>query len=237
MSHIKGWSHSRLVTFEKCKLWAYYAYVLKVPEPERELRPGQTEHANERGTRIHEAAELFVKNEQRMELLPELSKFKAEFERLRELFKKGKVSLEGEWTFDRDWQPVAWRDTKAWARMKLDALVRISDTEAVVIDYKSGRLFGNEIKHAEQAQLYQAGAFMRYPDIKKVITEFWYTDINELKTTKYTRAQGMRFIPMFERRGDAVINERDWKANPNIFSCKWCPYGPKGTKHCKEGVQ
>ena len=237
MSHITAWSHSKLVVYEKCHLWAYYAYVLRIPEPERPLPEGKKEHANDRGTRIHGLAEAYVGSEQRMEIPAELEKFTPEFEQLRELNKQGKVSMEGEWAMSREWKPVAWNSPDAWVRMKLDALVQMSPTKAVVIDYKTGKLFGNEVKHAEQAQLYQLATFMRFPDLKEVITEFWYTDVNELKPMKYTRAQGSRFMPTFEKRGDAIVNERNWDANPNIFSCKWCPYGPKGTGHCKSGVQ
>ena len=35
----------------------------EVPEPERALRPGQTEHANDRGSRIHDNCELYVRGD------------------------------------------------------------------------------------------------------------------------------------------------------------------------------
>ena len=34
-----------------------------------------------------------------------------------------------------------------WARIKLDAIVHEDETSARVIDYKTGRQFGNEIAH------------------------------------------------------------------------------------------
>lgn len=234
---IKTWSYSRLSIFEQCKLRAKLAYIDRIPEPERPLPPGKTEHANDRGTRVHEAAELFVKNENRIELLPELRHFAPEYEKLRALYKEGKVSLEGEWAVDKYWTPVAWNAPDAWARMKLDAFVRLTPSHAVVIDFKTGRRFGNEVKHAEQGQLYQLAAFVRYPDIEKIDVEFWYTDQNELTRTSFTRSQGLRFLPAYERRGLAVTETTDFPANPNAFSCKWCPYGPKGTGHCSKGVQ
>lgn len=233
---IRTWSYSRLSVFEQCKLRAKLQYIDKIPEPERPLPPGKTEHANDRGSRVHEAGELFVKSDNRIELAPELKHFEAEFERLRDLYKQGKVSLEGEWAHDSQWMPIGWNDPKAWIRLKLDCMVRISPKHAAVIDYKTGKLRGNEIKHAEQGQLYQLATFLRFPDLEKIDVEFWYTDLNDLTRVSYTRAQGMRFLENFTNRGKSMTECLDFQPNPNIFSCKWCPYGPKKTGHCTVGV-
>lgn len=230
---INSWSHSRIGDFEKCKFLCWLKHDQKIPEPERQLRPGQTEHANDRGSRIHDSAEKYVRGE--MELIPELRSFEAEFVRLRELFKRGSVSLEGEWGMDRNWEPTSWKT--AWHRSKLDALVHISPEEAVVIDYKSGRRFGNEIKHGEQTQLYALNTVLRFPLLEKVTTELWYTDVNELYRQVFTRDQALRFRANWDKRGNAVTSCTKWDPNPNVFSCKWCPYGPWGTGHCTVGVQ
>ena len=235
MTQIDAWSYSRLTTFEQCKLRAKLAYVDRIPEPPRPLPPGKTEHANDRGTRIHTAAELYIQRD--MELAPELCTFAPEFQRLRELYREKKVTLEGEWAVDRDWNPISWRDKKAWARIKLDAFVQLTKEHGVVIDYKTGKKFGNEIKHAEQCQLYQLAAFLRYPNLKVIDVELWYTDQDELTHMRYTREQGMRFFNKFHNRGLAITDAEDFPANPNIFTCRWCPYGPAGTGHCTVGVQ
>ena len=169
MQRIKAGSYTRLSTFESCKFRAKLAYIDKIPEPERPLPPGKTEHANVRGTRLHEAAELYVKGG--TELIPELSKFETEFKKLRSMYKAGQVSTEGDWCFNRRWEPVPWMSADAWVRIKLDAIAFMSSDYAVVIDYKSGKRYGNEIKHGEQCQLYQLGSFIRYPKIQKITTE------------------------------------------------------------------
>lgn len=231
---IDAWSYSRLATFQQCKLRAKLAYVDRIPEPPRPLPPGKTEHANDRGNRIHEAAELYVQGG--IELIDELKFFDAELRELRALYKAGKVSLEGEWAFDKDWMPTNWRSVDVWARIKLDAFVHLSKTHGVVIDYKSGRKSGNEIKHAEQCQLYQLAAFMKYPELDVIDVELWYTDQDEITHQRYTREQGMRSFQLFDRRGHAITSETNFPPSPNIFSCKWCPYGPTGTGHCAVGV-
>lgn len=231
---IKAWSYSRLVEFEQCKLRAKLKNIDRIPEPARPLPPGKTEHANDRGTRIHDAAERFVRGG--VELIPELKTFEVEFHDLRNKYEHGMVSLEGEWAVNKDWEPVAWGDKDAWARIKLDAFVRLSKTHAVVIDYKTGKKFGNEIKHAEQTQLYQLAAFLRYPELETIDVELWYTDQDDLTHTRYTRSQGMRFFQNFNQRGIAMTSAKEFPPSPSVFACRWCPYGPRGTGDCDKGV-
>lgn len=209
--------------FEKCRYRAKLKYIDHIPEPPRPLPPGKSEHANDRGTRIHEAAEAYVKGG--VELIPELLGFKERYDELRAAYTEGKVSLEGDWAFDREWKPVAWKSATAWCRMKLDAFV-VDGTHARVIDYKSGKKYGNEVKHAEQGQLYQLGAFLRHAEIETIDVEFWYVDqgVDEDLSLKFTRAEGTRYFNKYHNRGSAVTDASEFPPNPNAYSCKWCPY-------------
>jgi hypothetical protein len=235
---IKAGSHSRLTTFELCNFRAKLAYIDRIPEPDRPLKPGQTEHANDRGTRIHLAAEKFVQGG--VELVDELKTFEPELLHLRDLNKKGQVSMEGEWAFDQKWSPVAWMSSDVWMRIKCDVTAFLDVENAVVIDYKSGKRWGNEVKHAEQMQLYQLGSFLRYPKLKTVTVELWYTDQNELHDMTYRREQGLRFAAGFEKRMKRMTDETEFKPNPNVHSCRFCPYRPSlyptGDGPCKVGV-
>lgn len=237
MAALKAWSHTRLTEFESCKRKAELKYILKIPEPVRPLPPGKTEHANDRGTRIHDAAQKFV--EGGVELISELSKFKTELIQAREFYANKQASTEGDWGFDKDWNPVAWMSSDVWCRIKCDLVVLLDKKTAVVVDYKSGKRFGNEIKHAEQMQLYVLGTLFRWPGVVQVTTELWYTDIDELVSMTYTRDQGLRFVKNFERRANLLTVCEDFPPNPNVFSCRWCPYKPiekGGTGHCPVGV-
>ena len=103
----------------------------------------------DRGTKIHQEAEDYVRGE--LGEMPEsLKKFKSEFEVLREGFADAKVELEGEWGFTLDWETTGWLMGDTWARIKLDALVNEDETSCRVIDYKTGKKFGNEIAHGQQ---------------------------------------------------------------------------------------
>lgn len=228
---IPSWSFSKAQTYDQCKYRAYLMYGQKIPEPPRPLPPGKTEHANDRGTRIHNEAELFVRGQG--PLTPELRKFEVEFEKVKRLHAAGMVSLEGEWGMDRNWEPTEWRT--AWLRLKLDALVFLSPYEAIAIDYKTGKKFGNEVKHADQLQMYQLVTFLRYPELETVHTELWYLDVDELTPMTFQRPQGLRFRQRWDKKGNDITTAVDFPPNPNVFSCRYCGYGPWGSGHCEKG--
>lgn len=233
---LKSWSHSRLVDFEKCRLMAKLKYIDKIPEPPRPLPPGKTEQANDRGTRVHQAAEDYIKGG--IELVEELRSHADEFNELKALYPKGVVALEAEWAVDREWCEVAWKSATAWGRMKLDARVTVNPTEMRVIDFKTGKKAPNVIKHAEQSQIYTLATFMRYPKVELVTTEFWYTDLTPADKTivTYRKPQALKLLKPITKRAAAMTDATNFPPNPNVFSCKWCPYGPRGTGHCKVGV-
>ncbi len=235
---ITSWSHSRIADFEKCAYLAWLKYEKRIPEPPRALPPGRLEHANDRGTRVHLSCEEFVRGDHD-DLAPEAEKhFATELAFLRTLYADGLVSLEGEWGMDVNWNPTEW--FKAWHRCKLDAIVHWSKTHATVIDYKTGKRFGNEIKHGEQMQLYTINALLRFPHLEEVTAELWYLDLGMRESKTYTRDQGLRFRKNWDTRGHRLTDCKEFKPNGNIHSCKWCFYGDRpdgqGTGHCKSGV-
>lgn len=228
----RSWSHSSAGIFQQCKRHFFFKYIQRIKEPERELPQGKTEHANDRGSRIHDAAEQFVRGTG--PFIHEMRHFHAEFHHMRDLFKSGKVFLEGEWGMDEDWNPTDWKT--AWMRGKLDGLVMVNKHEAVVIDYKSGKMFGNEAKHGEQMQLYQLLTFLRHPELEKVTVELWYLDVDGITQREFLRDKGLRFKNAWNARGKEITTNTDWKANPNRWSCQYCPYGPSGTEDCAVGL-
>lgn len=231
---IASWSHSSLSNFERCKFLAWLKHDQRIPEPPRPLPPGTTEHANDRGTRVHDHAEHYVAGK-RDDQPPEMKEFAVELAHLRRLYTLGLVSLEGEWAVDRNWVPCEWK--QAWHRSKIDAFVMPNEYQAIVIDYKTGRKFGNEIKHAEQTQLYALNAIFRYPKLEEVTTELWYPDVKDLTSVTFTRQQVLRFKHNFDRRGHAMTSCTDFPPNPNIHVCKYCEYGPWNGGQCTKGVR
>lgn len=227
-----SWSYSKLLDFEQCRYRYRLKHIDKVPEEKHE--------AADRGTAIHQMAEDFVGGKIRS-LPTELLKFDDDFLALRARYTEKRVSLEGEWGFDRQWEPTVYKT--AWLRMKADAVAfdRAKDpTEAIVIDYKTGKKWGNEIKHGEQVQLYALATAIRQPTVKKITVELWYLDKDDLTNNVYTREQAISFIKPFDRRASLIDKAHEtgqFPANPNAFSCQWCPYGPNKGKQCEHGIR
>jgi|TARA_R110000823_G_scaffold135250_2_gene264246 CRISPR/Cas system-associated exonuclease Cas4 (RecB family) len=225
---IPAWSYSSLKTFESC---AYRIYISKVKKIQEDYGP-----AADRGTKIHTQAEDYVQG--KLNQMPDtLKKFHSQFEVLRKLYKEGKVGVEGEWGFTIDWESCEWMAKDVWARIKLDAIVHESPTSARVIDYKTGKKFGNEIAHGQQALIYAIGSFFKYPELEHVQTELWYLDQTETSLQAYTREEAMMFMPGINERALTMTSTTKFPPNPSSYSCKWCSYKKGDSPMCEWGIK
>ena len=224
---VPAWSYSTLKKYEDCPYSIYIAKVKKIAED-----PGP---AATRGSKIHQQAEDYV-NGTVDEMPDTLYKFKNEFETLRRLYTDAKVELEGEWGFNLDWESVGWMQPNTWARIKLDALVNEDETSARVIDYKTGKKFGNEINHGQQALLYAIATFMRYPHLEYIQTEMWYLDKGETTIKGYTRNQAMVFMPGIHQRAITMTTATRFDPKPSKTACKWCAYHKGEYPECTWGI-
>lgn len=226
LGHVPAWSYSALKTFESC---AYRTYISKVKRIPEDFGP-----AAARGTEIHTEAEDYVQGKL-PELPDSLKKFKNQFKSLHELFAQAKVELEGDWGFTINWKTCGWMAPDVWARIKLDAFVHESETSGRVIDYKTGKQFGNEIAHSQQALIYAIGSFFRYPDLEMVKTEIWYLDHGTTMEQVYTRDEAMVFMPKLHERAIEMTTATKFPPNPSTYNCKWCTYGKGYEPYCQWG--
>lgn len=232
---INAGSFSRLDVFETCKKHAELKFVHKIPEPDRGPHP-KGEWPNDRGSRIHDECEAYVKGE-REKISVEAKDFKAELEKLHSLYQQDQVFTEEMWCFDEAWVPCDQYDYDSIAfRVKTDITVFLSETSAVIIDYKTGRRYGNEYKHAQQMKLYAVGAILRYPDLREITTELWYLDQKELADMTFTAMQAKKMLKDWNARNQEMMNCDEFPANPSKTNCRWCPYSIKGTGDCEVGV-
>lgn len=218
--------------YEQCAYQSKLARIDKIPEADRGTPPaGMKEWPHVRGERVHDAAEMFCRGE-RSDLIHELRFFEPELRRIRELYECGIVEMEEMWCFNRDWEIVDDDDYEnIWLRSKLDVALFPQPAHAVVVDYKTGKKVGNEVKHASQGQLYAVSCFMRYPEIQRVDVEFWYLDHDLLYQQMYTRTAGLMFWKKWDMRGKKMTGDMFFDANPNKWNCKFCPYGPEETSN------
>lgn len=240
-------SFSRALDLEKCPLFFKYRHLDKIPDPAPEL-PG-AERPLERGNRLHSLAENYVKNP----LLPfpeEFQHFRKELEAFRKMYKAGMLLPEKKFAFDESWNLIDYKDwDNVIYRAVADISAKLSPTRVLVVDYKSGKKKGNEVKHHEQAMEYAVCEALTNPDLQIFNVEIWYMDQepgdNKLRR-QFTRSQVLAGFQAMKTRHLRVINERIFEAHPSRFACMFCPYkagtvGFKklayaGTGHCRKNV-
>lgn len=222
---IPSWSISSIQVYDQCPYRAALRWRDKIPD-------NQPKTAADRGTQIHQEAEDYVTG--KGDFTPALRHFKNDFVALKKHADEGRVVCEEEWGFDRNWRVSGWRE--AWLRLKCDAVCFLSPSHVVVVDHKSGRRFGNEVKHAVQLQLYALCALIRYPNAEQVTCELWYLDQNELASFVMHRKQMGKYLKLFDQKGRKFTEDTVFKPNPNVESCKYCPYHPSKQNNCEYGV-
>lgn len=149
------WSYSQLSSFETCPL---QHYEIKIAKNFQE----QTHPTTAWGTRGHLALEERVRDG-----VP----LPAEFAYL-EGFAKGIIAMPGDTHCEhqiactKDYRPTEFDSPDAWARGIIDVL-KLRDTEAVVCDYKFGK-----IKPSAQLKLNALLLFCNFPMVQTVKTRF-----------------------------------------------------------------
>lgn len=212
---VPQWSMSRLFDFEACPHAVYLTKVCKAPNP--------SGPAAERGTQIHNHIEGYIQGEH-ADVIKEMQGFIKLIDLLREEYAEARVEVEGDWAFDRQWNATGWSAPDCWARMKLDAIHFESPSSAMVIDWKTGKKFGNELKHNQQGMGYAIAAFCRYPELEYVGVKFAYLDKHDELKGGYTRAQADLLRPGLTHRADLMTTATSFEPQPSFHACRWCPH-------------
>lgn len=228
---LTNWSFSGLMTYEQCPYRRYLTSVGGAREP--------SGPAAERGSQHHEFIEDYIQGKTD-ELSPDIKHFRDEIDDLRAKYEVGSVEVEGEWGFTRDWQVTGWTADDVWARIKLDVIEHESETCARVRDWKTGKKFGNEVKHATQLLVYTIGTFMKYPNLEFVEGDMVYLDKNDTLVGRYTRDEAMLLKPKIEQRALIMTTATDFPPKPSKHNCKWCrlkePLEGEEAARCEWGV-
>jgi hypothetical protein len=197
------------------------------------------DHPLKRGLRIHKEVEHFISGA--TDDFPSSGKkLKDELEYCRRAYVDGLASVEEQWGFNRDWETVGWWDNDVWLRVATDCYIdpQGDNTEAIIYDWKTGKSFGNEVKYAQQGQLYAIGAFMRNSELDHACVNFGFLDDGKLRTKYYERGAKLnKLIAKFEERGNRLTSCLDFRPKPNALNCKYCPFGPSNTGACIYGVE
>lgn len=230
MNGLFHWSFSSLSLYHSCPYAVKLKYIEHLPEPPPDPK---REAANERGTRLHAVAEDIVL---RGAPVPkEFDDFKDNFAQLRALYldPTALVEVEKRTYFDSNWR-LSDKDDY-WLVVVRDAFV-VSPEFALTIDYKTGKRFGNEVKHFGQTSLYAVAAWIEYPMFDEYPAELWYMDQNHIQEHTYSIRSLERARAQFDKGVELMFSDKYFRPHPSVPTCKYCPYSPRGTGACAVGV-
>jgi len=208
------WGYSKLETMEKCPQKFKYQFIDKLPQPGSQ--------AMERGSKMHESIESYL-NGWVPTLLPACESFKQAIDNL----KTENFVAEQAIGLNKSWEKLPdWFHPDTWIRAKADAMY-IAGSVLTVIDFKSGKY---RIPSTDQVELYAIVGGAIYPEVEKVVAEYWYLDTGEVYSRDYTQDELKALRARFEKRVAPMYINTNWAPTPSS-ECRWCPYSKtKGGK-------
>lgn len=209
IKQFKAWSFSRYKDHTECPRRAKLKHLDKVPE-------GPKGAALVRGEKIHKLAEDFVSG--KLKKLPaELKLFSKEFAVLR----KAKAVTEGKWAMTIAWAVIDFFDwAMAWCRVVLDSHYAVDDETVRVIDYKTGKIYGD---NKEQLELYAIAGFAHYEGAEEIETELWYLDQGELKKEVFKRKDLAKLQKKWKTKVIPMLTDKKFIPRPGP-QCAYCSY-------------
>ena len=244
---IKFWSFSSAQNYDKCPKILEHRYVLKTPKDERD------NSAAERGTTMHKELENYLASAtgrcpmdptDRAAIAsgtaysppidPQQFKYEGLIGEIKELCTQHPFTQEEMLYFDHNWEPVK-SFNEAWLLMAMDVFISVSETECIIVDWKSGKKEGNEVKHMHQGQLYALGAWKRNPNLKKFTVIFVYLDQGTKTVATWKQGHLERIFPVWDKKGKNITSATAFKPIPNKWSCKYCDYAMSCQFAIKEG--
>lgn len=118
---------------------------------------------------------------------------------------------------------------RLWDDMSIEERSNYSVT-CLIIDYKTGRKFGNEMKHSDQGLSYALHAMYRFPDINAFEIEFWYIDQADKLSRLFNRRQLLLLLNMYNTRALKLTSCTNFMPSPNAHTCVYCSYGSNRNK-------
>lgn len=139
----------------------------------------------------------------------------------------GEKFPEFRFSIDSAYHPCSWKDS--WARGVADLVIK-KGTEAIVIDYKTGKR-----RPSDQLALYAGFAFAYWPELKTVHTCYVWLQDRKLDRATYTADKiheiWQLWLPAVARLERAYDRDQ-WQKRPSGLCRKWCPV--KDCQFCGE---
>ena len=214
-------SYSGLQLFDKCPRAFRDKYYRGVKGEEKKSP------AMARGSRLHEAAEDYVRGDT-LHLPPEIKHKEKMLDRLVQL----KAIPEMEFNLTQAWDNIPFEDTENGnIRGMIDCIANTGDV-LEIYEYKTGKKYDS---HADQRSLYTLAGFILYPEAKVCRTSTVYFDLGGAdETLAATRDQLAVFQMTWAKRINATRPPREYIARPGRH-CAWCASNQANGGDCAAG--
>ncbi len=228
-----NWSWSLLSVYRSCPYRARLKKIDKSPEPPPEPNDPRT-----RGIRVHDNAQKYV--EGTGPLTPELAGVEGVLADIKDVRDSGTgiVTLEEPIYLDSNWR-VTTKENR-WLVFITDVHVVIPGQLNMTGDYKTGKKFGNELKHYQQMELYCIGEWSVNAAAGTVFDTYTadliYVDQKDVVSHEFTPEQLERARARLDVEVGRMMADKVHTPRPNRVTCKYCPFSPRGTGACPVGV-
>lgn len=208
-----AWSYSSIKTYDQCPKKFYHLRVAKDVED----TPGEEA---EYGTKVHEAAELHVKDgtpipEKFAYMRPIVEPLaKAPGTKFTEM-KLGVAKT------DAGFAPCGFFDKNVWWRGIIDLAI-VNGSKAHMLDYKTGK---STYADTKQLDLMAGALFVHNPELTTIKSALAFVVVNDFVPKVHTRENLNSYMSVFDKQLDrleASMESGVWNAKPGPL-CGWCP--------------
>jgi len=207
------WSYSSIKLFEQCPRKYYHLKIVKdVVELETE--------ALLYGSRFHEAAEKYVRDDEPLPLYFTFAK--QTLDNLKQI--PGERLCEYEMGITKDLEPCEFNAPDVWYRGIADLLIIDREKgEARVVDYKTGK--SSKYADPEQLELMSLCVFKHFPEIRRVKAGLLFVIANALVKSQYNAEQQDFLWTKWSDRNKRLafaVDTDTWNPKPSGLCRKHC---------------
>ena len=210
-------SYSRLSTFNQCPLKFKSQYIDK-------SYPNEVDNpAFKRGSTIHKQCENYIlyktgKIKEKQPLRQEVKNVTPIIDNIISTYNI--VWSEQQMAMDKDFKKCSWYSKDTVYRAILD-MVALNNTEASIIDFKTGKVRDYDDSATGQLRLAAFFILSLYPKIEEITTAYLFLDHKHTISRKFYRDNYSSMKDTFTNLLIKVNQEKDWLPTTNKY-CHWC---------------
>lgn len=209
-------SFSRLSTYEQCPLKFKLQYIDKT------YKDDSDNPAFIRGSRLHKQCEAHILHKTRNKPKPVIS---TEVQNVVPIIDKvinnfEIISAESKLALDTNFLPCSWFNKATMYRAILD-MTAINKTNALIIDFKSGKVREYDDKPTGQLHLASCFMFANHEAIQEINTAYLFIEHKITIAKKFSRNKFTARRDVFFKLFEEVNNLKEFEPKVNRY-CHWC---------------